>query len=259
MSCERGPWLHGYFDGELDAARAAEFDAHLDGCVSCRTALEAEDALRQAIRGAGLYSPAPPSLQAKAREALVPSAWLPGWGRLARRALLATAAAALAMVVLWPLRAGRGADPASVLATEVLDAHLRSLQPSHLTDVVSSDQHTVKPWFDGRLDFAPPVRDLSAEGYPLLGGRLDVIAGRTVAALAYGRRQHVVNLFVWPAESPGVSRPSTGSARGYQWVEWTEGGMRFWAISDVAADDLADFVRLAQGAGAPDTEGASTP
>ena len=125
---------------------------------------------------------------------------------------------------------------------QVLDAHLRSLQLTHLTDVASTDQHTVKPWFVGKLDFAPAVVDLASEGFPLVGGRLDVVGGRSVAALVYGRRKHVINVFVWPSEgSDAVAR--SGAERGYTWIRWTRGGMRFWAVSDVAASDLEEFAR----------------
>jgi anti-sigma factor RsiW len=129
---------------------------------------------------------------------------------------------------------------------QVLDAHLRSLQLTHLTDVASTDQHTVKPWFVGKLDFAPAVVDLAAEGFPLVGGRLDVVGGRSVAALVYGRRKHVINVFVWPsAASDALPRP--GAERGYAWIRWTRGGMRFWAVSDVAASDLEEFARRLSG------------
>jgi anti-sigma factor RsiW len=141
----------------------------------------------------------------------------------------------------------------------VIDAHLRSLQPGHLTDVISTDQHTVKPWFDGKLDFAPPVRDFADQGFPLQGGRLDVVNNRTVAALVYGRRKHFVNVFIWPvsaaangndkslaneASNEKDATPESGSRQGYQWIEWRKNGMDFYAVSDTAPADLQELQRL---------------
>jgi anti-sigma factor RsiW len=119
-------------------------------------------------------------------------------------------------------------------------AHIRALQPGHLMDVVSTDQHTVKPWFDGRLDYAPPVRDFAAQGFPLIGGRLDYVAGRPVAVLAYRRAKHLIDLFVWPGTGPDASR----TARGYNVVAWSQDGMAFRAVSDLNASELQDFAAL---------------
>ena len=131
----------------------------------------------------------------------------------------------------------------TALASAIVDAHLRSLQPGHLEDVVSTDQHTVKPWFDGKLDFAPPVHDFVNEGFPLKGGRLDVVRGRTVAVLVYARRKHLVNVFVWPT-TEADSEPRSGAQLGYHWIDWRKGGMEMCAVSDVNRDDLADLQRL---------------
>jgi anti-sigma factor RsiW len=131
----------------------------------------------------------------------------------------------------------------TMMASKIVDAHLRSLQPGHLEDVISTDQHTVKPWFDGKVDFAPPVRDFAEQGYPLQGGRLDVVDNRTVAALVYGRRKHVVNVFVWPTSEKDAP-PRTGSIQGYQWIDWRKQGMEFYAVSDAAAPDLEQLQHL---------------
>ncbi len=238
MICARSGWLHGYFDGELDAARAAEFEDHLAGCPACATELGRQQALRDAIAGASLYAPATASLRARVGSALPSPA-----SRRTRLAWLAAAAAVVALVAFWSLGPFRAAPAEGLVLDSVLDAHVRSLQPGHLTDVLSSDRHTVKPWFDGRLDFSPPVADLAADGFPLTGGRLDVVGGRSVAALVYARRKHAISLFVWPS-GPADAKARSGSANGYEWVRWARGGMTFWAVSDVSAEDLAEFARL---------------
>jgi anti-sigma factor RsiW len=242
MSCSQAQWLHGYFDGELDAVRAAEFEAHLRSCAVCAQALAAQQALRGALAAADLYAKAPASLRSRVR------AELPGprAAMIARPVLwrgLAAAASLVLAVGLWrAVPAWRGEATEREQARQVLDAHLRSLQLTHLTDVASSDQHTVKPWFVGKLDFAPDVVDLAQDGFPLVGGRLDVVGGRSVAALVYGRRKHVINVFVWPSEEPDAA-PRSGGERGYAWIRWTRKGMAFWAVSDVAASDLEEFAR----------------
>jgi anti-sigma factor RsiW len=132
------------------------------------------------------------------------------------------------------------------LLDEIVASHVRALQPGHLEDVISTDQHTVKPWFDGRIDFAPPVRDLAAKQFPLLGGRLDYLSDRPVAALIYGSDKHVIDLYVWPiakGEGNGKPMPQTASRNGYNAVHWSEGGMDFWAVSDLEPAKLGDFVR----------------
>jgi anti-sigma factor RsiW len=247
MSCTERQWLHGYFDGELDAVRAAEFEEHLRTCAACAQALAAQQELRQAIGAADLYARAPASLRARVRAGLRPA----GEGRASRAARWTSLAAAASLVLvaygLWRTAPAWRDDLAErEQERQVLDAHLRSLQSTHLTDVASTDQHTVKPWFVGKLDFAPPVADVAAHGFPLVGGRLDVVGGRAVAALVYARRKHVVNVFVWPTGEADFP-PRSGVERGYTWSRWTRNGMRFWAISDVAATDLDELVRLLSG------------
>jgi anti-sigma factor RsiW len=136
--------------------------------------------------------------------------------------------------------------PADFAETIVSD-HIRALQPGHLVDVMSTDQHTVKPWFDGRLDFAPPVKDWAAQGFPLVGGRLDYIDGHEAAALVYRRAAHVIDVSVWPDHSGNTAPPVSGTRNGYNFVHWAQNGMRFWAVSDLEAAQLDDFVRLWRG------------
>ena len=247
MSCERaGTLLHAYLDGELDAARASEFERHLEDCRDCTETLGAAESLRSSLQRAQLYESAPLALRKKIRNELkLPvtlkspssiSAWR--WAAIAATFLLVTTIGAL----VWPRL--RSTGPETVTATEVLDAHIRSLQAGHLTDVTSTDQHTVKPWFDGKLDFIPPVKDYMDEGFPLIGGRLDVLGERNVAALVYGRRKHVINVFVWPTKEPDTPIHPPGSQQGYQWVHWRHQGMEFCAVSDVSAQDLHDLAQL---------------
>jgi anti-sigma factor RsiW len=144
---------------------------------------------------------------------------------------------------------GNGVE-ANVVAREVLTSHLRSLMPGHLMDVVSTDQHTVKPWFDGRIDFSPPVNDFAADGFRLVGGRLDYLAGRPVAALVYQRRKHIVNVFVWPAADGSQSAVESTAHDGYNLLHWRHGGMNYWMVSDLNAQEMGDFGHLLRGDGA---------
>jgi mycothiol system anti-sigma-R factor len=244
VSCEQTQTvLHGYLDGELDAARAAEFERHLEICSECLAALEAQEKLRSTMQRGQLYEQAPLSLRREVR-AKLPAARPARFGLSGMwlRSLAAAAAVLLIAALGWRVWPGfRGSD--NFEAAAAIDAHLRSLQAGHLVDVPSTDQHTVKPWFDGKIDFAPPVRDFGDNGFPLQGGRLDVLRGRSVAALVYGRRKHVVNVFVWPTTERDRAVRS-GSQLGYQWVEWRKGGMEFCAVSDTSPADLEEFQRL---------------
>ena len=249
-------------DGELTPAEAARVSAHLDSCTDCSAVQAQLLALSDSIRRQALYHRAPDALLVAirfgidnaapqpAQGAAVPGMGQPAaarwWKRLPRPAWGGSApfgagfalAACLALVVMLPRGDG--------LPNDVVAGHIRALQPGHLMDVASTDQHTVKPWFDGRLDFAPPVRDFKAEGFPLTGGRLDYLAGRTVAALVYQRRQHVIDLFVWPDGRHFDRSPVNGDHSGYNVLRWSRDGMVFWAVSDLNAPELADFVRLWQ-------------
>lgn len=248
MSCDLTKTvLHGYLDGELDAARAADFERHLISCSDCVAVLEAQEGLRSSLQRLGLYERAPAALREKIQASIgasAPRAMLRVPQADSWRWLAIAATFLLAVFLGWrlfPLVRGNRGDTA--LASAIVDAHLRSLQPGHLEDVQSSDQHTVKPWFDGKLDFAPPVHDFVNEGFPLQGGRLDVVHGRTVAVLVYARRKHLINVFVWPTTEPD-SEPSSGSQLGYHWIDWRKGGMEMCAVSDVAPADLAELQRL---------------
>jgi mycothiol system anti-sigma-R factor len=233
--------LHGYLDGELDAVRAAEFERHLESCAECIAELEAQESLRASLQQAQLRERAPSALRKKVLHSLPKPAVAPrlaftlSWQWLAAAALVLLAIAAGG----WRLVSTRlDLLGEQRLSAEIVDAHVRSLQPGHLSDVISTDQHTVKPWFNGKVDFAVPVRDFADEGFPLQGGRLEVIDGKSVAALIYGRRKHEVNLFVWPEPSSGDEAAHSSTERGYQLIRWRKGGMQYWLASDLALPDL---------------------
>ena len=248
MPCELSlQQLHGYLDGELDAIGAAAFEKHLESCPECQHQLAAEQILRNSLQQASFYERAPRSLREtflgqSDRPAPIP---MPAPARSRSWQWLAFAATFLLIATYgWrQLERSRGLSNTRLVASTLVDAHLRSLQPGHLTDVESTDEHTVKPWFNGRLDFAPPVRDFAAAGFPLLGGRLDVVEGRTVAALVYGRRKHIINVFVEKAPPEG-SWSGSGTVQGYQWLAWQASGFSFCAVSDVAAVDLDNLKTL---------------
>ena len=251
MSCELARTnLHGYLDGELDATRAAEFERHMESCRECSAALSTAESLRSSLQHSGLYERATESLRQKVRADLKkasvaevphrvsPVVWQ--WLAAAAAILLLAGTAWLAL----PSYFSRNAAQGEVTSAELIDAHIRSLQPGHLTDVTSTDQHTVKPWFDGKLDFVPPVKDYADEGFPLLGGRLDVLTGRSVAVLVYGRRKHIINVFAFPTKEPDLPLHPSSVHQGYQWVHWRHQGMEYCAVSDVAAPDLRELAQL---------------
>jgi anti-sigma factor RsiW len=240
-------------DGELPVADAARVAAHLERCPGCAETqaqllalsrrlrtdaprYAASQALRDSIDGA-IMTAAPAAMSA-ARRAKRPS-WqfrLP----LASSASFGAGFAIAASLALFLLLPGAG----GVLPNDVVSAHIRALQPGHLMDVVSTDQHTVKPWFDGRLPFAPPVKDLTSQGFPLIGGRLDYLDGRLAAALIYKHGKHIINLFTWPDAEVVKPLSSSGSRDGYNFLHWNQDGATYWLVSDVNPRDLAEFVRI---------------
>jgi len=243
LSCARvHQVLDAYVDGELDPATVAELDEHLASCTAC-AALRAERlALGAEIRAAAAYHPAPPGLRATIERSLPrperAASRQPSWtiaGALAAGAAVTGLAAGLFLGRLPP------ADPA---LDEVVASHVASLAPDRkLVDVASSDRHVVKPWFAGRSDFAPLVRDLSRDGFQLLGARFDHVGGRQAAAVVYKLRNHYINLFAWRGSGDDAPVEFT-TARGFAVATWTAGGVRFAAISDLEASDLARFARL---------------
>jgi anti-sigma factor RsiW len=235
--------LDAYLDGELAAVDARELEAHLAQCADCARFRDGRVALRAAIEARLPVFHAPGALRERVRAALRQAEPRPSRPRrLAWRALALAASVAVVALWTWQLAVRRVAG--DTLADQVLASHVRSLMPGHLADVLSSDQHTVKPWFNGRLDFSPPVYDFAGRGYPLLGGRLDYLNGRTVAALVYGRRQHVINVFLWPAARGATAGPTVETRQGYHLLHRTTPDYAYWVVSDLGAPELSEFASL---------------
>lgn len=244
FGCDKVLLVQAEIDGELGAAEAAALEAHRAGCPVCQAARTELLRARMLVRGEPAHSMSE-AVRARIMAALPATrprpapAWNWRWlrGPGIGFGLGAACAAALSLLILLP-------GPRDV-AGDIVAAHIRALQPGHLEDVVSTDRHTVKPWFDGKIDFAPPVEDFAAKGYPLTGGRIDYAAGRPVAALVYRRDKHVIDLFIWPASKPGaLPLQRIAGAQGYNVVHWRAEGMEFWAISDVEAVQLDAFAKL---------------
>jgi anti-sigma factor RsiW len=242
--------LHALIDGELDAVHARDVEAHVATCVGCAEKLKTLRAMREAMAGADLKFAAPAPLRDRI-EAVLPSPsaqiiaprqfFQPSrrsfFGGLVTGSALSAAIAATLLVGVFR------SDQNQQVADEVVSAHIRSLQAGHLMDVETSDQHTVKPWFDGRVDVAPPVIDLTAQGFTLLGGRLDYIAGEPVASVVYQRRKHVINLFVAQRLGAKHAGAINETIQGYNVRHWSKEGLDFWAVSDLAGDELDEFVQ----------------
>jgi len=232
-------YIDAYVDRELGAETATSVRDHLRECQDCRRRVGEWEALSHLIQGAPFYS-APDRLRARV------SAQVRRF-RVVRSAFIWAAAAVVLLSVVAGIDLLRSTGTRDdVIATEVVDSHVRSLLANHLLDVQSTDQHTVKPWFLGRLNFAPPVVDLAGVGFPLLGGRLDYLQGRPVAALIYQRQKHTINVFICPDD--GRASPAAGSRtlRGFGVHHWSRDGMSFWAVSDLSDVELSDFVRAMQ-------------
>src|ERR1044071_4178006 len=247
MNCtEIGPLVEAYHDGEVDLVRHLEIENHLNSCASCTQRLEAVRQVHTALQSSNLRYNAPESLRrwavAKGDEKVIPSN-LKQWPKMRFWQPVAVAAL-LFLMVGTPILFNRAFSHRQ--ADEIVSAHVRSLMASHLTDVASSNQHTVKPWFSGKIDFSPLVHDLSAFNFPLIGGRLDYVANRSVAALVYQHQQHFINLFIWPSPGQRDSGPETLTKRGYNLIHWARGGMTYWTISDLNNRELTQFSQIIQ-------------
>src|SRR5947208_7176578 len=268
MTCDEAiKLMDGYLDGELDPITSQTIEQHLRECHNCDQAYKTHGSLIRAIGNATPYFKASAELRERIQSSLREETtqdpvrnggrgaqvmfhkrqseprsilWEPSWNWLGLAAALIFAAIIIFNVV--PRLQRPGAD--QFLATQLIASHVRSLMANHLTDVASSDQHTVKPWLDVKLDFAPPVVDLSSEGFPLIGGRLDYLDNRPVAALVYQRRKHFINLFVWPA-GPGAEKAmNTISRQGYHLLHWLDSEFNYWTVSDISEKELQEFQQL---------------
>ncbi len=235
--------IDAYSDDELDAAQATEMTAHLATCPACHERVAVRFALRRLIRGVPYYA-APERLRGAVATTRRPARVTPQ--RLAWAAAAIVAVSLGTGTVVRTVRTRWTAAVTTTLAPDVVASHVRALMGAHLFDVRSSDQHTVKPWFLGKLDFSPPVEDLALLGFPLAGGRVDHLAGRPVAALVYQRRQHTINVFIWPAEDTAGALADARSLRGFQLRHWTRDAMAFWAVSDLNDLELDQFVHALQ-------------
>ncbi|NTF43132.1 anti-sigma factor [Rhizobium rhizogenes] len=250
---DHGEWsdlLHGFIDGELDASNAARFEAHLATCADCAQEMEEALMVKRLAGRDGVKWQTPDAVHARVQTALAleqammaramtaatstESPWHRFWQFVRQWSFipsLAVLAASLMLVLNVP-------QQSQTIEDQLLASHVRSMLADHLTDVLTSDQHTVKPWFNGKIDFSPPVVDLATQGFPLVGGRVDYLNGRVVAALIYRRHGHVINLFIWPGIS---ANRNTAEKDGYNFAEWYADGLVFWAVSDVSAPDLIAF------------------
>jgi anti-sigma factor RsiW len=253
LECEKALLVQAELDGELGAADAAALAAHRAECPICQAVVVELTKARALVDGT-LFQPMPEEIRGRIvaqitaaaslrRATASPSAinyllsrWSQWWSSAASFGVGTACATAVALLVLVP----RAPD----LSEQIVTSHIRALQPGHLEDIASTDQHTVKPWFDGRIDFAPPVKDLAAERFPLLGGRLDYVAGRPVAAMVYQRDKHVIDLFAWPAAERAPRPPETLQRQGYNLVSWSEDGMMLWAVSDIEPSELRGFAEV---------------
>lgn len=239
MNCpEAQSLLSPHLDNELDLLRSVDLEQHLQTCPDCLRRSQQTKAARAAVREHATYFAAPDALREKII-ATLPAAKrttaTPAWFNL-------SAAFALLVIVIWSvysnLPMARSNDR---IAEEIVSGHVRALMANHLTDVASSDRHTVKPWFNGKIDFSPPVIDLAAHGFPLIGGRLDYVSNRATVALAYRHDRHVINLFIWPAPANQSSDMKALDRNGYNIVHWATAGMEYWAVSDLNSADLKTF------------------
>ena len=247
MRCDfADSFLHGYFDGELSDCNAAEFERHLQHCVHCAVELVDLDLLSGQIQVAQLYKAAPASFRKKIRTDLnlvastpAPASSLLSWRWLAAAALL------LAALVVWRVIPAFHSeeDYQAQFARGIVDAHIRSLLPGQITNVNSNDPRTLTAWFERKTKFTFAVRDFADSGFSLQGGRLDVVQGRTVAALVYANREHLFNVFVWPTREQDAS-PRVGSRQGHQWIDWRKGKTEFCVVSDAAPAELGQLQSL---------------
>jgi len=246
MNCQQAkPLIEPYADGELDAGGILELEKHFHDCPACAIAWRNVQDLKKALKQDSLFFNAPMELRRRVKAELrsqveTKSRWdFRNWNWLTA-ATTSVAMACLALLLTVTLTRPSAQQR---LTQEIVSSHVRSLMANHVLDVVSTDQHTVKPWFNGKLDFSPPVRDLAAQEFPLIGGRLDYLGARSVAALVFQRHKHIINLFIWPAKEQNSKPTSFMPIHGYNLIHWSEAEMTFWAVSDLNEKELMEFVQ----------------
>jgi len=237
-----------YIDGELDLVRSLDIEGHLHECSACSRNYEAYHSLHRMVRNGELYFDAPAGLEKRIRKSLgranrfsiaaSTSTW--------RWAIVAASAAAALAILLYAGMILTSHQNWDLIASDVVSSHIRSLEPGHLYDVESNDQHNVKPWFNGKVDFSPTFKDLTDMDYNLRGGRLDAVDGRQVAVIVFTRRQHIINLYIWPSGRTGNPNEEIAARQGYNMIHWSRDGMTFWAVSDLNTDDLRKFAKAQQ-------------
>ena len=246
MNCESAKLqIALYADGELDTTHALEIERHLHNCPACTKALRELQSLQKAVRSEALYFPASVKLRRDIMAELrtqtgtqsVRRSW--NWNWLTT-AMSGAALACLALLLTITLNRPSAQDQ---LTQELVSGHIRSLMANHALDVISTDQHTVKPWFNDKLDFAPPVKDLAAQGFPLIGGRLDYISNHAVAALIFQRHKHIINVFIWPGGEKDTIPAPVAPRQGYNLIHWSQAGMTCWAVSDLNEKELLEFAQ----------------
>ena len=256
MNCkETQEVIHGYLDAELDVVHNLAVEKHLHECAVCVRSFQGLESLRKVMASRSLYFEAPKGLEKRLRSAVRQAdkaeapPWSWSWSWNWPRVLSPLAAAAVVLLIAMPLVMRTSTEER--LSQEIVSSHLRSLMASHLIDVVSADPHTVKPWFNGKLPFSPPVTDPAAQGFPLIGGRLDYVENHPVAALVYQHRKHFINLFIWPSTRVSGTAEESRTQQGYNTMHWSQGGMEYWSVSDMNQGDLGDFVQLVRGGSPP--------
>ncbi len=249
MNCqETQHWLSAYCDGELPMPLTLEIERHFGGCQNCALMRDNSTLMSKRLRAAAFT--VPEGLRQSVRAAVQPQAQAARVVRPGRNWWTGIAAAAAIVIAAFLVQTHDRAQDKRLLLSEVTDSHIRSLIGDHLVDVASSDKHTVRPWFEGKVDFAPAVPDLSAQGFKTIGGRLDYIGGHSAAALVYQCRKHYISLLLWPAgvdENASSGIQSEAAQRGYSIVRWNAGGLCYWAISEISQEDLKSFAKAFQG------------
>jgi anti-sigma factor RsiW len=240
MTCDEAEiLLQALIDGELDAGHARDVENHVESCPRCAAMLKDYREMSLAMSDAGVRYTAPPALRARIEAALPQPRPVQSRRSVLRGFAMGSAVSALAATGLFAIVLRH--DDMERIQSEVVSAHLRSLQAGHLIDVVSTDQHTVKPWFNGKLDVSPPVVDLTTQGFTLVGGRLDYVDARALGAVVYRRRQHIINLFVSQTASTEHRPAKIETVQGFNIRHWSERGLNYWAVSDLGQDELAEF------------------